>query len=276
MAGVQRGAEHGDQVFRVLNVEVGQQHCGVLGLGAQNRLVAGPGAGHRGRALHRRHHRPRQQPAIPVNSLDVFALRLEAAAFAQLQAAVLADDVEDFAQHARQGRLETDRLGHAGQHLRPFHRPRHLRQLGQDDARALLQVAPERHRAAAGRQIGDALVEDGLEKHRQQDRAIPFALMLPPYDVPDQHRAHVGIAVGQLEETARNRPAAVQHLGHAAADDFGHGDDTVQRPHGRAQNAHQGIDAPLQAAHRGRLEHDVGSVFFFLGRRGIVWIHLFV
>ena len=95
--------------------------------------------------------------------------------------------------------------------------------------------------------------------------------MLPPNHVPHEHRAHVGVAVGQLEETTGNGAAAVQHLGRAAADDFGHGDDTVQRPHGRAQNAYQGIDAALHAAHRGRLEHDVGSELCFLGRRGIVW-----
>jgi len=88
----------------------------------------------------------------------------------------------------------------------------------------------------------------GLLELRFKDGRDAFPLVLAPDHVPHEHRAHVGVTVGQLEESPHDHAAAIEHLRCAAARDAIDGDDPVVRTQRGPEDVHQRVNASLHAA----------------------------
>ena len=135
---------------------------------------------------------------------------------AQFQPPIRADDVKDFAEESGQFFIVADGVGQLGEAFWPCDVLFLRGECVQDDAHPAFHVLAQQHRVAAGGEVAHAGVVDGLEKYGRGRGAIAHLLMQFPQHVADEHRAHVCVAVGDLDDAPGNCAAIVQQFGAAA------------------------------------------------------------
>ncbi len=197
----------------------------------------------------------RHEAGVPVHALDVLALEVTAPARADLQHAVLANNVEDLPEHRGHLGIVADRAGQPGQRLLAFDGPDEAVKLAERDRSCPFQPAAEEHRVATRGEVGAPGFVDRLEEDACRGGAIAGALHHLPHDVPHEHRADVFVRVGEREDAAGDDAPLVQDL---RSTDGGALDDGVTRARAErgAHGGHHRCSPALQGAADRGLEQD--------------------
>ena len=193
-AGAHEHADNRQQLFRLLDIKIAEQDGGVVHddailLFAAAQHGAGDGA------------------ALPVHAFHVVLLDGARMTAAHIQLAVLANELEYLAQLLRQFAVLADALGELRQLLAVGDGLRHFVQAAQNQIGAVLQTLPQPHRVPAGGDDLQAVVVDRLEHDSCGRCAIATILVKLPEHLPQQHGAHIGIAIGQVADAPRDEAA---------------------------------------------------------------------
>ena len=239
--------QHGHDMTRVVDLKVGDDDGRLFVYRLQFLLI--------------RDHLARDQTAIPEHALDILAAQRPAMIFADVQLAIAADDVEDFAQHFRQGPVVANGFGHLRQLAFAGDRRGQLVQARERLRQGALQVMPQAHGIAAGRQIVDAAPVNRPQQNRGRGAAVAHCIVLTADQRPRQHGADVFVARAHFDHLAGDDAAAVEDVRcFAGIVQASHGDCARGRPQGRADGRHQLVDAASDVLVYGRLKYDARLV----------------
>ena len=98
----------------------------------------------------------------------------------------------------------------------------------------------------AGGDVLQPVVVDRLEDDGSGRGAITAVFVELPEHLPQQHRAHIGIAIGQVADAPGDEPAFVEQLGRFVIQRLTDSDGARDGTEGRAHRVDDQIDATLQ------------------------------
>ena len=245
-AGAHQYIDDGQQVGRVLNIKITEQDGGVIHGDAVRFFAAFEhGAG--------------DSAAPPVHAFHVIVLDSARVPAAHIKLAMLADEVEDLAQLLRQFAVLADALCQLRQLLAARDGLCHVLQLTDDQLSALLQALTQTHGVRAGGDELQALIVYRLEDEGGGCCAVAAIFVELPEHLPQQHGAHIGIAIGQFADAARDETAFVQQFRRLVIQRLTDGDRARYGTERRAYRVDNQIDAALQAEGGIRLEDQAFS-----------------
>ena len=194
--------------------------------------------------------------AAPVTALDKVVFHTAAMPGADINLPVLADAVDDLAEHLRHFLVVTDgesqrfELGFAPQRSR-------LSQQARADLRQQCHEAgAQPHRVSAGCDKAQPLLVDLLVEHRSCSDAVADMLMRLPKHLPQEHGADINLRLGQGDNAPGDHAAIVKQFEFRLILRDGTARRRTQR---RRDRSDQRVNSALQRKLRRRLVDDFRS-----------------